>query len=484
MMSHILQAKGTQSMAHYDYDILTIGVGPAGMVVSAMAAEMGLKVCAIEKNKLGGECMNVGCIPSKALLRMAKVRHAVTKFPDFQMEEMRQPEVYNPFPEIREKLEYIRLKKYGVKFEKVDKVIGEGAASFIDAHTVQVGERKISAKRIFICTGTRPAKLPIPGIETVDDILTNENLFNLEEIPESMLIIGGGAIGSEMAQAFNRLGCKTTIVQMDAHLLPFGDRSAGDVLEEAFKKEGIEVYNGRSISSVEKKDGRVVLTTKEGEVLSAQRLLLAAGRVPTLEGLELEKAGVKYTRKGIPVSGNLQTNVANIYAVGDCNNNYLFSHAAMHQGMIALMNIMRPWPLKKNFKKYVVPWTVFTEPQVSSIGMSEAALKNAGIKYDVLEASYADYGASIAEQVTDGFVRVLASKLGKIYGVTVVGEGSAEMINEWGLAIQKNIRLADIMLLQHSFPSMSFMNKSIGEMWMMNMMKVGWMKKMMGWMMR
>lgn len=471
-------------MEKYDYDILTIGVGPAGMVVSAMGAAMGLKVCAIEKNKLGGECMNVGCIPSKALLRMAKTRHAATKYTDFDLEEMPLPKVNSPFPNIQEKLTFINDKKYAVKFEKVDKVLKQGSASFVDSHTVVVGDRKISAKRIFICTGTSPSRPPIPGLDTIDNVLTNENLFNLESIPESMLIIGGGAIGSEMAQAFSRLGCKTTIVQMDSHLLPFADRFAGEELEAAFKKEGIDVYNGRSIEKLESKDGRVVLTTKEGETLEAEKLLMAAGRVPTLAGLDLEKAGVNYTPRGIPVNANLETNISHIYAVGDCNSNYLFSHAAMHQGMIALMNIMRPWPFKKDFRKYVVPWTVFTEPQVSSVGMQESELIKAGIKYDVIESKHADYGAAIAEQVTTGSVRVYASKMGKIYGVSIIGEGSAEMINEWGLAIQKNIRLADIMLLQHSFPSMSFMNKSIGESWMMNMLKNPWMKKVMGVMMR
>jgi len=471
-------------MEKYDYDILTIGVGPAGMVISAMGAEMGLKVCAIEKNKTGGECMNVGCIPSKALLRMAKTRHAVTKFSDFDLAEMPLPEVTNPFPHIQEKLDFINNKKYAVKFAKVDQILRQGSASFVDSHTVAVGDRKITAKRIFICTGTKPSKPPIPGLDSIDNVLTNENLFNLEDIPESMLIIGGGAIGSEMAQAFSRLGCKTTIVQMDPHLLPFADKFAGETLEEVFKKEGIEVYNSRSISQLESKGGRVVLKTKEGETLEAERLLLAAGRVPTLDGLNLENASVNYTPRGIPVNSNLETNVSHIYAVGDCNSNYLFSHAAMHQGMIALMNIMRPWPFKKDFKKYVVPWTVFTEPQVSMVGMQESELIAAGIKYDVIEAKYGDYGVAIAEQVTTGSVRVYASKLGRIYGASVIGEGSAEMINEWGLAIQKKIRLADIMLLQHSFPSMSFLNKSIGESWMMNMLKNSWMKKMIGFMMR
>jgi len=464
-------------MKNFEYDIITIGVGPAGLVVSAMGSEMGLKVCAIEKDKVGGECMNVGCIPSKALLRMGKTRHAVTKFPAMQMEEMREPEVKNPFSLIQEQLKTV-IAKYDKKLGKVDMVKGE--ARFVDSHTVEVGGRRISAKRIFICTGTRPAKPPIPGLETIDNLLTNENLFHLDAMPKSMLVIGGGAIGTEMAQAFSRLGCQTTIVQMDPHLLPFADRFAGELLEECLKKEGIGIYNSRSITSVAKNvDGNVVLTTKEGETLEAERLLLAAGRAPVIDKLDLEKAGVQYTPKGIPVNANLQTNIPHVFAVGDCNGNYLFSHAAMHQGMIALMNIMRPWPFKKDFKKYVVPWTVFTEPQVSAVGMREADLIAAGIKYEVIEAKHADYGAAIAEQVTTGSVRVLASKYGKIYGASVIGEGSAEMINEWALAIQKKIRLVDIMLLQHSFPSMSFMNKSIGEMWMMGMLKNETMKKMM-----
>lgn len=464
-------------MTNYEYDIITIGVGPAGLVVSSMGSEMGLKVCAIEKDKVGGECMNVGCIPSKALLRMGKTRHAVTKFPAMQMEEMREPEVKNPFALIQEQLKTV-IAKYDKKLGKVDMV--KGAARFVDSHTVEVDGRRISAKRIFICTGTRPAKPPIPGLDTIDNLLTNENLFHLDAIPKSMLIIGGGAIGAEMAQAFSRLGCQATIVQMDPHLLPFADRFAGELLEECFKKEGITVYNRRAISSVAKNDeGKVVLKTKEGETLIAERLLLAAGRTPVIDKLDLEKAGVQHTPKGIPVNANLQTNVPHVFAVGDCNGQYLFSHAAMHQGMIALMNIMRPWPFKKDFKKYVVPWTVFTEPQVSSVGMREADLIAAGIKYEVIETRHADYGAAIAEQVTIGSVRVLASKYGKIYGASVIGEGSAEMINEWALAIQKKIRLVDIMLLQHSFPSMSFMNKTIGEMWMMGMLKNETMKKMM-----
>ncbi len=468
----------------YDYDIITIGVGPAGMVVSAMAAEMGLKVCGIEKEKVGGECMNVGCIPSKALLRMAELRHSIKKLGQMELESLEAPAVKHPFPRIQEHLTYINGEKTIGKFNKVDLVVQQGSASFVDAHTVEVGDRRMSAKRIFICTGTMPARPPIPGLDSVD-ILDNLNMFNLDGIPESLLVIGGGAIGCEMAQAFSRLGSKVSIVHMDEHLLPFGTPGAGQLLEGVFKQEGIAVYNSRKIESVAREDGSIRLKTAEGESILAKKLLLAAGRTPVLEPLKLEKCGVHYTPKGIPVNGNLQTNVPHIYAVGDCNGNFFFSHAAMHQAMIALINIMRPWPFKKDFRDYVVPWTVFTEPQVSYVGQLESELITAGKKYDKIETKYEDYGAAIAECIPTGFVRVLASRTGKIYGACVVGEGSAEMINEWALAIQKKIRLYDIMLLQHSFPSMSFLNKSIGDMWMMrNMRSSSAMRKAMAFFMR
>lgn len=454
----------------YDYDLITIGMGPAGMAASAMAAEMGLRVCGVEKNKLGGECMNVGCIPSKALLRMAELRHSLTRLAAMELEPLPPPAVRQPFSRIQAQLDYILKEKTIDKFKKVELVMNQGAARFVDDHTVQVGGRRISARRIFICTGTQASRPPIPGLDTVD-LLDNENLFHLEKVPESLLVLGGGAIGSEMAQAFARLGSRVCVVHMDAHLLPFAPPEAGRLLEEHFTREGIAVYNNRRIAAVSRENGRVRLKTAQGEELAAERLLLAAGRTPVLEGLALENAGVRFTPKGIPVNDNLQTNVPHIYAVGDCNGTVLFSHAAMHQAMIALFNILRPWPLKKSFRRYAVPWTVFTDPQVSFVGRLEAELAAAGVACEVLEAKYGDFGAAIAENVASGFVRVFAGRTGSVHGACVVGEGSAEMINEWALIIQKKIRLHDVALLQHSFPSMSCLNKSIGEMWMMRRMR-------------
>jgi pyruvate/2-oxoglutarate dehydrogenase complex dihydrolipoamide dehydrogenase (E3) component len=415
------------------------------MAVSVMGSEMGLKVCAIEKHKIGGECMNVGCIPSKALLRMAKTRHLFEKLADMELAATSAPDVLKPFQKIASHLNYINENKNRAMFEKVDLVLSEGEARFLDAHTVQVGERRISAKRIYIATGTRPWVPDIEGIESVE-FLTNENLFALEKIPDSMVILGGGAIGCEMAQAFHRLGCACKVVHLGDHLLPAADPQAGELLAKAFDEEGIEVYHSATVCSVAQKEGALTLTLKDGRVLEAQTLLVAAGRQPDFSRLSLENAGVELTSRGyIKVDKRLRTTAKNIYAVGDCNG--------------------------FGFANYVVPWTVFTDPAISMVGETEANLKEKGIRYEAVTMQYGDYGAAIAEGVGVGFVKVLTSKAGRVYGVTIVGEGSGEMINEWALVIQKKIRLYDVMFLQHSFPTMGFLSKRASEQWMMNRMK-------------
>jgi len=461
----------------YDHDLICIGLGPAGMAVSIMGSAMGLNVCAIEKQAIGGECMNVGCIPSKSLLRMAKARNIFTKLDKMELYSTPAPGIKDPFTRIHDYITYINDKKTTKMFDKVKLYLGKGSASFVDSHTVLIGDKKITAKRIYIATGTSPMVPPIPGIKNID-IITNMNVFSLSKIPESMTIIGGGAIGSEIAQAFSRLGCKCSIVQMDPYLVPIGDEEAGKLLEEVFIKEGIEVFNNQKITKVEQEKNKVALYTEDGKKIVSERLMVAAGRKINTQSLKLENVGVKLTKRGaIEVNSKLQTSAKHIYAVGDVNGHIQLSHAAMHQGMLALMNAMSPLAIFK-YKNYQTPWTVFTEPQISYVGMSEQALKDKGIKYQTIKVNYGDYGAAIAEDVGIGFVKAFVSYFGRIYGVSIVGEGSGEMINEWALAIQKKIRLHDIMFLQHSFPTMGFLTKRVSEEWMMKKMEASWMKKM------
>jgi len=356
----------------YDYDVCVIGLGPAGMAVSIMASEMGLRVLGIEKRSLGGECMSVGCIPSKALLRMGHTRYMFDRLGTLALEGGSAPKPVKPFQKIAEHIQYINDKKTTAMFAKVDLKLQEGAASFVDSHTVEVGGKHYTAKRIFICTGTKPCVPPIPGIDEVE-FLTNENLFSLDEIPKSMVIIGGGAIGSEMAQAFSRLGCKATIVHADSHLLPHGDPDAGKLLKRIFADEGIEVYNGRTITQIRRENGNIVVQADRGERLAGERLLVAAGRDHDFRQLHLENAGVDYDKSGIKINKCLRTSQRHIYAPGDCNGSFLFTHAAMHQGMIALMNAMMPGSWGLDYRKYVVPWTVFTEPQVRLLKAPQSA---------------------------------------------------------------------------------------------------------------
>ena len=313
------------------------------------------------------------------------------------------------------------------------------------------------------------------------DILTNETIFNLETVPESLAIIGGGAIGCEMAQAFRRLGTRVTILHLDQHLLPHGDWDAGKTLEDVFAGEGIAVYNGRGIRSVASESGGIVIQTDHNETFRAEKLLVAAGRCFGFKELQLENAGVDFSDVGIRVDSQLRTTQRSIYAPGDCNGNFLFSHAAMHQGMLALMNAIAPWPVKFDFAKYVVPWTVFTDPPVAHVGWLERELKNADIPYEVHEEKYEDYGAAIAEGHPIGSVRAYVSKTGRIYGVRIIGDGAGEMINEWGLAIQNKLRLHKIMFLQHAFPAMSFLTKRVSERWMMKRMESPFLKSIVRW---
>ena len=452
----------------YEFDLICIGLGPAGMAVSVMGAEMGLKVCGIEKDKIGGECMNVGCIPSKSLLRIAKYRYSLLKLKEMGLSEGFIPNIKSPFLKINNYLDYISEKKTLKMFDKVELILGKGEASFIDSHTVKVGDRTVTAQKIFIATGTEPLIPPIDGILDID-ILTNQNIFKLSKIPESMTIIGGGAIGCEMTQAFSRLGTKCTIIQMDDFLIPNGDKETGDLLEEIFTKENIKVYNSKKIISVKNENEKISLFTEDGTCIKSEKLLVAAGRKIVLDVLKLENAGVKYGKSGIEIDSKYRTSVKHIYAVGDCNGIMMFSHAAMHQGMFAIMNAVSPFALFR-YSNYVIPWTVFTEPQVSFVGINEEELKKKGIKYKAYIAKYENYGAAIAENVSVGSVKVFANSLGRVFGVSIVGDGSGEMINEWAMITQKKIRLHSVMFLAHSFPTMGFLSKRVAEKWMMEKM--------------
>ena len=458
------------------FDVMVIGMGPAGMAVSAMGAAMGLSVLSIEKHKVGGECLNCGCIPSKALLKAGEAVHSARNLKKYGIEGEFHMSASDPMHVVREKILGINDKKFQKAFENATLV--KGSAEFLDDRTVQVNGESYTAKKIFIATGTEPFIPPIPGLRDIPDILTNVNMFEIEKMPESLTIIGGGAIGSEMAQAFSRLGTKISLVHMDPHLVPVGDEEAAGVLQEAFEREGIAVHNGAKITGVSMKNGKV-LTVADTTTLESERILVATGRKPVLEALRLEKAAVEFTKRGIVVDSHMRTNRPHIYAVGDCNGQSLLSHAAMHQGMLALMHSLSPFslPMLKR-ERYVVPWSVFTEPEIAQVGMTEKEAREKGLKTRVVKKAFRSYGRTVADGHPEGFVKVVVDARGRIYGATIVGEAASELIHEWTMAIQYKKRMHHVMMMQHAFPSVSMINKMVAEDWMMEKMKSGWMRKL------
>lgn len=451
------------------FDILVIGMGPAGMAVSAMGSAMGLSVAAVEKERVGGECLNCGCIPSKALLKAGQALHSARNLEKYGISVELALKNSDPMSVVREKIKNISGKKLMKVFEKVNLI--KGSAAFVDDRTVRVNGEDYTAKKIFIATGTKPLMPPIPGLADIPEVLTNTNMFDIKEMPKSLTIIGGGAIGSEMAQAFSRLGTKVNIVHMDRHLVPFGDEEAARVLEEAFAKEGISIINSARITGVALRDGEVVVST-EKEELRSEKILVAAGREPALEQLRLENAGIAYTRKGITVDGHMRTNKPRIYAVGDCNGHNLFSHAAMHQGMLALIDAVSPFslPFLKR-ERYVVPWSVFTEPEIAQVGLTEKQAREEGMKIEVMKKDYRSYGRTVADGRPEGFIKVITDARGRIHGATIVGEAASELIHEWTFAMQYKKGMRHILMMQHSFPSVSMINKMIAEEWMMKKMQ-------------
>lgn len=460
------------------YDAIVIGMGPAGMAVTAMGSAMGLDILTIEANKVGGECLNIGCIPSKGILKAAESLHTARNLNKYGFTSSLKLINSNPLEVVRDNVKAINNKKLMKSFEKAELI--KGYAEFVDSHTVKVNDTLYKAKRIYIGTGTRPFIPPIEGIDKIK-YLTNENIFELKTTPKSMTIIGGGAIGTEMAQAFSRLGSKVTIVHMDKHLIPIGDHEAGLLLENELKKEGIQIYNSTKIEKVEEIDGKINLHTEAG-IFSSEELLVAAGRKAVFENLNLKAAGVISEKNRIPVDSRMRTNKKNIYAIGDINGLAQLSHAAMHQGMMALMDGVSPFSFAKlKHKNYALPWSVFTSPEIAQVGMTEKQAKDKGINFQITKKDYIAYGLTVSVGRPEGFIKVVHSKKGKIYGVTIVGENASELINEWTLAIQKKIRLHDIMMTMHAFPSFSMMNKMVTEDWMMGIMNNDRLRRLIKW---
>ncbi len=433
------------------YDLIVIGAGSAGLTAAAFNGELGRKVAVIEREQVGGDCTWTGCMPSKALLHVAKIAHNIRIAGDYGIT------TSPPETDMEKVHDYIHSVIQGVyKHETPEKVTERGIevvlgdAKFIDQHTIQVGDRTMKSKKFVIATGGRPATPPIPGLDTVP-YKTNRNFFDNKVLPDHLMIIGAGPIGMEMGQSYNRLGAKVTIIGQ--HIMQNDEPEAVEVIRDTFEKEGVIMIQS-TVTEVEKDGDNIILKLENGDSITGDMVLVAVGRTPNVE-LDLEKANIEYTKRGIPVNDKLQTNVPHIYAIGDVTTGAKFTHYAGYQGSAVGRNVLLPVGKTSGIPKYV-PWVTFTDPEVAHAGLTEEqAREQYGSDVKTFMFSLADGDRSVAESDVEGFIKFVYRNTLDLLGVTIVGDRAGDMLIEYQLLIENKISARDLIGIIHAYPTYS-----------------------------
>lgn len=464
-------------------DICIIGAGSGGLSVAAGAAQLGMKTVLIERSEMGGDCLNTGCVPSKALLAAAKRAEAHRKR-DISGIVPHEPEIH--FADVKKHVEHviktIEPHDSQERFESLGVHVIRETGRFIDSKTVQAGEHKIRARYFVIATGSRAFIPPIKEVEQ-DKILTNETIFNLKEKPQHLLIIGGGPIGIEMAQAHRRLGCDVSVIDM-GHILPRDDQDNVEILKNNLKQENISLYENHTVDYVEHNEDQVsVSIEKEGEkkTLKGSHLLIAAGRVPNIVSLDLEKAAIAYSKKGITVNDHLRTSQKHIFAIGDVSGGPQFTHiAGYHAGLIIKQICFKLFWSKVDYT--ALPWVTYTDPELAQVGMSEAQARDKfGDEIKVVSWSLSENDRAIAEQKTAGQIKVITNKKGKIIGASIVGENAGELIGMWALAISNNLKISAFTKMIAPYPTLGEINKRVAGAWYTPSLFSGKIKRLVAW---
>lgn len=439
------------------YDLAVIGAGAAGLVTAGGAAQMGLKVVLFEPGEMGGECLNTGCVPSKALLAAAHAAHggaAAGRFGvHFAAPTIDWPDVK---AHIRRAIDAIAPHDSQQRFEGFGVEVVRAYARFVSPDALEADGRRFTARRIVIATGSAPAVPPIPGLGEAPH-LTNETIFGLADRPEHLLILGGGAIGCELAQAHRRLGSRVTIVEAD-RLLPRDDPELVAIVIDSLRADGIEIIDGAVATRVEHGDG-VTLQLADGRRVQGSHLLVAAGRAARVDGYGLDVAGVAFTRAGITVDARLRTSNRRIFAIGDCRDGPRFTHAAGYDAGIVIRNVVFRLPAKADYR--ALPWVTFTDPELAQVGLTEPeARARHGDRLKVLSWSFEKNDRAQAEGRTMGRAKVMAVG-GRAVGASIVGAGAGEMIQIWALAVSAKLKLSAVAGMIAPYPTYNEMAKAL-----------------------
>ena len=465
----------------FEYDMVVIGGGAAGLTASGIAVSMGAKTMMIEKEKLGGDCTWHGCIPSKVLLNLGRKARVSGEPADFS--------------NIRKKLDSIRQEIYmdadhPDKFRKMGIDVEEGKASFTGPHTLRIernngNPREITSRYFVIATGARAFVPPIPGLKTTPH-LTSHTLFELQKLPESMIIVGGGPIGTEMAQAFQNLGSAVTVVDQAERILTKDHPDLARMLQTRLEKEGVTYELASAVTSVKGNEQSVEVTLNQNgtsKVRTAETLLMAAGRRASTASLNLESAGVETDRGSIRVNERCRTNVRHIYAIGDVTGRYQFTHMAEHMAKVAVSNALLKIPMK--IDQAHVPWVTFTDPELAHVGATIGDLSDKGVRFETYRFPYRMIDRAITDEKTEGWIYVYARKRsGKILGADILGAHAGELISQYALAMKNGLTLRKMADTIYPYPSYALGARRAADQWYVknqSVTVVKWIRRLFGY---
>jgi pyruvate/2-oxoglutarate dehydrogenase complex dihydrolipoamide dehydrogenase (E3) component len=451
-------------MANYDFDIGIIGGGAAGLTITAGSAQAGAKTLLIEKEKkLGGDCLYYGCVPSKTLIKTAHVYHFIKNSRKYGLPEVEVQPVN--FKDISERIQLVirTIQKHDSeeRFCKLGAKVEFGDPRFIDEHLVTVNGRQYSARTWVIATGSSPAIPPIDGIDKTPYI-TNKEVYSLKQLPKTMIILGGGPIGIEFAQAFSRLGTKVFIVERLSQILSNDDQDMTDIIKSVLQSEGVEFFLASSVIGLKDLGNEKEVTFKKDEEIKSLRsevLLVATGRKVNLSGLGLENIGVGIDKRGLILDARLRTTQKHIYGAGDVTGTHQFTHAAGYEGGIVVSNAIFHFPRKVDYT--YLPWVTYTDPELANIGMNEKTAQAAGIHYSVWTEEFVNNDRSLAEGETTGKVKMILDEKEKPIGVQIVGSHAGDLLNEWVAVMNGKIKLSSLASAVHPYPTMGEINKKV-----------------------
>jgi len=452
-------------VANYEYDIGIIGGGAAGLTIASGAAQLGAKTLLIEKEKeLGGDCLHFGCVPSKTLIKTAHVYHMMKNSQEFGLPPITVPAV--DFRKVSQRIKSVIgiIQKHDSeeRFCNLGAMVKFGQASFVDEHSIGLDGKTYSARAWVIATGSSPIDPPIKGLDETPHI-TNKEIFYLDHLPKSMIILGGGPIGTEMGQAFCRLGTAVSIVDRSEQILGKEDPDMAVAVKNVLQSEGVVFHLGASIGAVKDlgREKEVLIKNRAGKTigLKGETILVAIGRRPNVGGLGLEDIGVEMERSGINVDSRLRTNHKHIYAAGDVNGRFQFTHAAGYEGGIVISNAIFRLPRKTDYT--FLPWCTYCDPELASIGMNERGAREAGIDYSVWSEPFKENDRSLAEGQGVGLIKMILDEKEKPIGVQILGPRAGDLISEWVAALNGKVKLSTLAAAVHPYPTIAEMNKKV-----------------------